>query len=90
MGEKARPALTRKPGNLLRRNGEVSSAESSSSESAAGEKSVRIFPGFALPFGWPLSMNLESGVLLLCGDIRAPLKTTLLGFGRIFCPNNAF
>ena len=50
MGEKARPALTRKPGNLLRRNGEVSSAESSSSESAAGEKSVRIFPGFALPF----------------------------------------
>ena len=41
-------------------------------------------------FGWPLSMNLESGVLLLCGDIRAPLKTTLLRFGWIFCPNNAF
>ena len=44
----------------------------------------------------PLSKITVSELVADCGMnrktfyYRAPLKTALLGFGRIFCPNNAF
>ena len=36
--------------------------------------------------GYKIYFNTNTVVM----NYRAPLKTTLLRFGRIFCPNNAF
>lgn len=67
-------ALIREPRNLLRRNGEVSSAESSSSETTVGKCLVGCF-FLAAILELPLSMALESGFCVLsCGGIEESEK----------------